>query len=185
MARADFQVVLDACVLANYAVCDLFLRLAESPRLYRPRWSAKILEETERTHRKLGWPSNLADSFQTVLGEHFPESLVSNYEHLIDDCENDPKDRHVLACAIHCQAELIVTYNLKDFPGNALGRWRIEVAHPQNYLITLFELEPSIVLHRLEQIARKRNVELEDHLLQLGLYVPNFAQRMLDELGAQ
>jgi hypothetical protein len=35
--RADFKVVLDACVLANFGVCDLLLRLAERPRLYLPR----------------------------------------------------------------------------------------------------------------------------------------------------
>jgi hypothetical protein len=32
--KADFRVVLDACVLANFGVCDLLLRLAERPRLY-------------------------------------------------------------------------------------------------------------------------------------------------------
>lgn len=32
--QADFKIVLDACVLANIAVCDLFLRLAEKPRLF-------------------------------------------------------------------------------------------------------------------------------------------------------
>lgn len=32
--RADFRVCLDANVLANQAVCDLLLRLAEYPRLY-------------------------------------------------------------------------------------------------------------------------------------------------------
>jgi hypothetical protein len=41
--RADFKVVLDACVLANFGVCDLLLRLAERPRLYLPRWSEELL----------------------------------------------------------------------------------------------------------------------------------------------
>ncbi len=45
--RADFKIVLDACVLANFSVCDLYLRLAERPRLYLPRWSTQILDETE------------------------------------------------------------------------------------------------------------------------------------------
>jgi hypothetical protein len=50
---ADFMVVLDACVLANYAVTDVFLTFAEELRLYLPRWSEKILEETRRTHARL------------------------------------------------------------------------------------------------------------------------------------
>ena len=62
MKGANYKVVLDACVLANHGVCDLFLRLAERPRLYTPVWSARILEETNRTHKaKLAWPEELAD----------------------------------------------------------------------------------------------------------------------------
>jgi hypothetical protein len=30
---ADFRVVLDACVLANFALADVFLTFAETPRL--------------------------------------------------------------------------------------------------------------------------------------------------------
>jgi hypothetical protein len=61
---ADFRVVLDACVLANYAVTDVFLTFAEEPRLYLPRWSEKILEETRRTHERLQWPADLVEYFQ-------------------------------------------------------------------------------------------------------------------------
>ena len=57
--RADFKVFLDACVLANFGVCDLLLRLAEKPRQYLPVWSKAVLDEVYRTHtEKLGWPKN-------------------------------------------------------------------------------------------------------------------------------
>ena len=72
---ADFRVVLDACVLANYAVTDVFLTFAEEPRLYLPRWSEKILEDTRRTHVRLNWPADLIESFQEQVREHFPEAL--------------------------------------------------------------------------------------------------------------
>lgn len=49
---ADYKVLLDACVLANFAVCDLYLRLAEHPRLLLPKWSEDILKEVCRTHVK-------------------------------------------------------------------------------------------------------------------------------------
>ncbi|HOX02663.1 MAG TPA: hypothetical protein P5555_04315 [Candidatus Paceibacterota bacterium] len=32
--NANFRVLLDACVLANFGLCDLFLALVETPRLY-------------------------------------------------------------------------------------------------------------------------------------------------------
>lgn len=48
--KADFKVLLDACVLANNAVCDLLLRLAEKPRQFLPLWSGEILPEVRRVH---------------------------------------------------------------------------------------------------------------------------------------
>jgi len=39
-------VVLDACVLANFSLCDTLLRLAEPPRLFEPKWSEEIIRET-------------------------------------------------------------------------------------------------------------------------------------------
>jgi hypothetical protein len=32
----------DACVLANFSLCDTLLRLAEPPELYEPSWSEQI-----------------------------------------------------------------------------------------------------------------------------------------------
>ena len=52
MKGANYRVVLDACVLANHGVCDLFLRLAERPRLYSPKWSQRILEEASQTGKE-------------------------------------------------------------------------------------------------------------------------------------
>jgi hypothetical protein len=42
-------VVLDACVLANFSLCDTLLRLAEPPRLFEPKWTEEIIRETTRT----------------------------------------------------------------------------------------------------------------------------------------
>jgi len=39
-------VVLDACVLANFSLCDTLLRLAEPPRLFEPKWTEEIISET-------------------------------------------------------------------------------------------------------------------------------------------
>ena len=64
--RADYPVLIDACVLANQGVCDLLLRLAESPRLFVPYWSSAILAEVRRTHVvKLKGERRLADAYQT------------------------------------------------------------------------------------------------------------------------
>ena len=183
--RADFKVVLDACVLANYGVANMLLLLAEKPRLYLPLWSDEILAETKRTQlEKLGWAERLAESFERQLRMVFPESMVTGHGHLVNECTNDPKDRHVLACAIHSKAEVILTFNLRDFPSAALEPWGIAATHPQDYLIMLFELEPLHVMHQLGAIAQKRAMTLEDHLIDLGRFLPKFATRLLEALGS-
>ena len=140
--RADFKVVVDANVLANFGVCNLLLNLAEKPRLFLPCWSEELLQETRKAQLEdLRWPTRLADSFQRNLRSHFPESMVAGFGHLVDSCENDAGDRHVLACARHAQAELILTFNLRDFPESALKPWNIEAKHPQDYLITLYQMD--------------------------------------------
>ena len=183
--RADFHVVLDACVLANYGVANLLLSLAEKPRLYLPLWSEEILAETHRTQiNQLGWKTEIADSFQAELKRVFPESLVRGYEHLVSGCSNHEKDRHVLACAIHSRAELILTFNLRDFAPGALQGWGITARHPQEYLLMLFSLEPLLMMQQLGGIAQKRRCSLEDHLIDLGRFLPEFSSRVLDELNS-
>ncbi len=181
--RADFKICLDSCVLANYRLCDFLLRLAEKPRLFSPIWSEEILAEVHRTQTgKLGWPQHLAESFQTALREHFPEAFVHDYAHLIAQLENDEKDRHVLAAAIRAGASLIVTFNRKDFPPEALDPWNIQATHPQEYLLVLYEIDPHQVVQRIAQISGARGESQIDTLIQLGRHCPEFARRLIDDL---
>lgn len=181
--RADFKVCLDACVLANIRLCDLLLRLAEKPRLFLPVWSNAILEEVRRTHvDKLGWESGLADYFQTEVRRFFPDAITDDYEHIVPRLTNDPKDRHVLAAAIRAGSSLIVTFNLKDFPPESLAGWGVEATHPQDYLLVLYELDPTQVIQRVAKIAGQRDETQFDTLVELGKSCPAFAARLIDDL---
>lgn len=114
--HSDFPVILDACVLATGALCDLYLRLAEPPRLYTPLWSSEILAEVHRTQTtklKRPYPKALADYWHEQVVLAFAEASVSGWEPLIPAMTNHEKDRHVLAAAVKAQASLIVTFNLK------------------------------------------------------------------------
>lgn len=182
--KADFRVCLDACVLANIGVADLLLRLAERPRQYLPVWSEEILAETHRTQTgRLGWPPHLADSFGRELRAQFPEAMSAGYEHLLGSMQNDPKDHHVLAAAVKAGAEVILTFNLKDFPEPALAPWGIAAVHPQAYLLTLYEMDDLQVVSRIAQIAAKRGQDPEDILLRLGVSLPLFASRLIGDLS--
>jgi hypothetical protein len=58
------------------------------------------------------------------MNEAVRDCLVTGYEDLIESLTlPDPDDRHVLAAAIRAGAEVIVTYNLKDFSPEALARF--------------------------------------------------------------
>ena len=50
-----------------------------------------------------------------------------------------------LAAAIRCGADLIVTFNLKDFPESVLKPYGIEAQHPDDFLAHQFDLAPNIV----------------------------------------
>ena len=94
-------VVLDACVLANFSLCDTLLRLAEPPRLFEPKWSEEIIRETARTlELKLGWPNSLTAHLEEELRAHFRDAWISGYESLIPRMANDEEDGHVVAAAV-------------------------------------------------------------------------------------
>ncbi|MFF4799963.1 hypothetical protein ACFY1U_16365 [Streptomyces sp. NPDC001351] len=45
----------------------------------------------------------------------------------------DPDDRHVLTATIRAKAQVVVTFNLKDFPTEALAPWDVEAVHPDAF----------------------------------------------------
>ncbi len=184
MIAADFRVCLDACVLANHGVADLFLRLAERPRMYSPVLSRQILDEVRRVHvDRLGWPGELAEFFQREVSGAFAEAIVEDYEGLIRIVTNDEGDRHVLAAAIKGKAQLIVTFNLKHFREQDLKPWGIASCHPQDYLITLFEFKPEVVASKLYEIAAEQDQTPQKRLAKLARTLPRFAGTVAEAMG--
>jgi hypothetical protein len=129
----DFLVVLDACVLVQAPLRDTLLRLAEPPRLYVHQWSylhgrsEDITTETVRTlERRIGLAPEKTAYLVGELRSHFADAWVTGHELFIDRMTNDPKDRHVVAAAVKCGAQAIVTYNLRHFPVSSVEPWGIE-----------------------------------------------------------
>jgi hypothetical protein len=182
--RADFAVVLDACVLAEASVADIYLRLAEEPRLLLPKWTDRIWDEVDRTCRyKLGWSPELVARRRQTLTSFFEEAMVSGFEHLECKCDNHADDRHVLAAAIHDKVETIVTTNLRHFQSDAMEPWGIIAVHPGTYLITLFEHDRGVVVDKLHRVSGDRGKSIEVTLGRLAWSVPNFAAHVGEALG--
>ncbi|MYQ78375.1 MULTISPECIES: hypothetical protein [unclassified Streptomyces] len=57
------------------------------------------------------------------------------------------------AAAIRAKAQVIVTFNLKDFPAEALAPWDVEAVHPDAFLEAQIDLAPEIVYGEIQRIA--------------------------------
>lgn len=98
------------------------------------------------------------------------DALVTGHEALVAGLSlPDPEDRHVLAAAIRCQAGVIVTFNLKDFPQASLQPFGIEAQHPDEFIANLFDLDRSAVLEaaRRQRANLKRPAMDAKHYLQV------------------
>jgi predicted nucleic acid-binding protein len=134
-------VVLDACTLYPAALRDVLMRLALH-QLIRARWTDAIHEEwieavlrdrQDLTRERLQRTRELMDL-------HAEGSLVTGYERRMQDLElPDMDDRHVLAAAIEAEADIILTWNLRDFPEPVLASHGIQAETPDNLLSRLFE----------------------------------------------
>lgn len=136
-----FVVVIDANVLYPFRIRDVLLHFALGG-LFRARWTDEIIDEW--TRNLVQKKPEVADSVQSQLRairQNFEGCWVSGYESLIDTLDlPDPNDRHVLAAAIKCSAQHIVTDNLKDFPASELERYDIEAISADDFLTHTFQL---------------------------------------------
>jgi len=86
------------------------------------------------------------------------DCLVKGYEPLIEAVElPDPDDRHVVAAAVRARAQVIVTFNLDDFPAAALARWDVEAKHPDDFLVDQFHLDALEVHKAVRAVADSRH----------------------------
>lgn len=145
---SGFIVLFDACILYSAPVRDLIIELAIAD-LYRAKWTNKIHEE---------WIYNLGvnrpdlsiekiEKMKDLINKSVPDCLVEGYESIAETLTlPDTGDKHVLAAAIKAQAQIIVTYNLKDFPTNSLISFGIEAQHPDDFFLNQSDLRQSIFL---------------------------------------
>jgi predicted nucleic acid-binding protein len=149
-----FSAVLDANVLYPFSLRDSLLRLAEL-ELYTPLWSARILEEMRRNLVEQQITAEQAARIEAAMRAAFEEAEVDAAEiaRLEPAMTTDEKDRHVLAAAVAADSELIVTFDLADFPPQACEPLGVEATHPDDFLLDLHDLNPEAVHAALEQQA--------------------------------
>ncbi|WP_414582453.1 PIN domain-containing protein [Scytonema sp. PCC 10023] len=174
---SNFTAIYDACVLYPAPLRDFLMWLALTD-LFRARWTQEIHSEWIRNVLKERPDLTIEQLTRTknLMNTHVRDCLVTGYEALIPGLIlPDPDDRHVLAAAIRCNASVIVTFNLKDFPDQALAPYGIESQHPDEFILHLIDHYPAEVC----QAAKKHRSTLKnppstpdeylERLLRLGL----------------
>lgn len=148
-----FTVVYDACVLYPAPLRDLLMRLALTD-LYRARWSDQIHEEWINAvlRNRPDLSREQLERTRSLMNSHVRDALVDGHQALIPALElPDPDDRHVLAVAIQCGADLILTFNLDDFPEPALAGYGIGACHPDLFLVDQLNLDAERVCMAMRQ----------------------------------
>lgn len=147
--------VYDANVLYPSLLRDLLIRIALEGAV-KARWSEQILDEVFRNliqNQPDLDPKNLART-RALMNGAIRDVEVSGFAHRADRLNlPDPDDRHVLAAAIHTQADVIVTFNLKDFPTPALESHGIIAQHPDAFLTDRFDAHETLIAEAVRAIA--------------------------------
>lgn len=167
-----FTALYDACVLYPAPIRDVLMHLALTD-VYRARWTDAIHEEwigavlenrPDLTRAQL-------ERTRDLMNAHARDALIMGFEDLIPSISlPDPDDRHVLAAAIRGRADLIITYNTKDFPEEVLAVYGIQAQHPDEFLTHLLDLAPGTVLaalQRLRQSLKSPPVAIDAYLSRL------------------
>ncbi|HEX5415362.1 MAG TPA: PIN domain-containing protein [Chloroflexota bacterium] len=179
--------VIDTCCLFPQYLRDLLLTAA-SLDLLAPNWSQRILDELarnliERYSDDSDRPMRV-ERLITQMNLAFPEALVdaSIWEPYVEQMTNHPKDRHVLAVAVGAGIPFLLTENVRDFPRPAAEKWNIQVLHPDEFLVQLYQRREDGVEAALEQMRKRyvrRQLTRTEIVERIGVKAPSFARLIL------
>lgn len=154
------KVVLDACVLYPAPIRDLLLSLA-AVGFYKPIWTEEIHQEWIRNLLKKRKDLSYEQLLKTknAMNMAFPDANVENYKNFIGKVFlPDKYDRHIVACALKSKSEIIITFNIKDFPQKSLLKFNIQVLHPDEFITNIINTDKENSLRAfLTQVRRLKN----------------------------
>ncbi len=179
----SFTAVFDSCVLYPAPLRDLLMHLAVTD-LFRAKWTEDIHEEWIRNvlkdHPQLS--RERLERTRRLMDENVRDCLVTGHQALIDGLIlPDANDRHVLAAAIQGNADVIVTFNLRHFPEEALAPYQIEAIHPDDFLLCQIDLSISIVCGA----AKRHRSQLKNPPKSVDEYLASLERQGLPQVVAQ
>ena len=154
-----FVALLDASVLFSIRVTNLALQVA-TQGLFQPKWSDAIHDEWARSVVAKDQSQDPAriNRRRTIMDQSFPDAKITGFEPLIDGLTlPDPGDRHVLAAAIAAEVDVVVTFNIRHFPADALTPHGIEAQHPDAFLLQQLTLAPVAFIEAARSVRDRLN----------------------------
>jgi hypothetical protein len=152
---ARLVVFTDANVLYGATLRDLLLQLGVD-KIVSLRWTEAVhLEWTQALIRARPDLVDRVERTRGIVVAALPEAMVRGYEHRIDDLDlPDPNDRHVLAAALECDARVILTFNLRHFPKEAMPAGVVTI-HPDTFLSLLLAADSGFVLPAIRKVRQR------------------------------
>jgi predicted nucleic acid-binding protein len=148
----SFPAFFDTNVLYGALLNDFILELADRS-LFRPLWSKDVLFELAKNLVKHGEDPVLVEKRVGTMERYFADAMVTGYDGLVPTMTNDEKDRHVLAAAVRGGAEVLVTFNTRDFPQDSVEPFDLEVVHPDDFLLDQLDLYHAPTLRALVELV--------------------------------
>lgn len=150
--------LLDACVLYPSVAREMLLGAAHEG-LYAPVWSLRIEEEWRRAAARQGpVEAAQAEAEIALAAAHWPQARRPEPAEDPALWLPDRGDIHVLAAAREAKAELIVTFNLRDFPRRELAPRGLRALHPDAFLMGFWPDHPERLIAAADRVlahARK------------------------------
>jgi len=117
--------------------------------LLQVRWSAGVVDEAVRAIVRIspGLDEATVGRRFAAMDAALPGSFVSDGRVVID-CDGfpDPDDQHVVASAVSCGADVVVTANVRDFPKELMAGFGLTVMSPDDLLLSLLKENTASVL---------------------------------------
>lgn len=148
----SFPAFFDTNVLYGALLNDFILELADRG-LFRPLWSKDVLFELGKNLVRNGEDPTLVEKRVGTMERYFADAMVAGYDNLVPMMTNDVKDRHILAAAVRGAAEVLVTFNTKDFPLHSVEPFDLEVVHPDDFLLDQLDLFRGQTLRALVELV--------------------------------
>ena len=146
-------ILVDACVLHSACCRDILIQ-CDIDGHFRLRWTKLILAETQHSILRRRPDLNSTQIRRTfkLMNRACPDALqISDKQPHPRLNLPDPNDNHILAAAINTNSEIILTFNLKDFPSGILNQYKIKAQHPDDWLNKFYQSKPSDLLSSLEK----------------------------------